>query len=153
VEILVAVAIIVGLVGVVVPVVPGLVLAGGAVSVWAAVEQQWWLLAIAVLLTILTTALRLAIPARTARDAASTWALAVGAVAALAGMFVIPVIGAIVGFLVGVFGTEVVRMRQLGPAWQATWTTTKSLGVTMALELASILILAALWVTAVVVVN
>jgi uncharacterized protein YqgC (DUF456 family) len=153
VEILVGLAIVVGLIGIVVPVLPGTVLAGGAIGVWAAVEQQWWLLAIVILLTVMALALSLVIPARTARDKASKWALAVGAVAALAGMFVIPVVGAIVGFLGGVFATELVRLREPSPAWSATWSTTKSIGLTMAIEFAVVLVMAALWVSALFVVD
>lgn len=147
-EILVALAIIVGLVGVILPALPGLLLAAAAIALWAGFEGVWWLLGMVVLIAGGMTVLKIVIPARTARDAASTSALVVGSILALVGMFVIPVVGAIAGFLLGVFGTELVRLRHPSPAWTATWTTTKSVGLTMALELFSVLVMASLWVGA-----
>jgi uncharacterized protein YqgC (DUF456 family) len=150
VELLVVAAIVVGLVGVVVPVLPGLLLVAGAIGLWAAAEQVWWLLAAVVVLGALALALKVAIPARTARDSASMWAVAVGAVGALIGFFAIPVLGMIVGFLAGVLLAELVRLRALRPAWDATWTTTKGIGASIAVELAAVIVMAGLWATALV---
>jgi len=151
VEWLVGLAIAVGVVGVVVPVLPGLLLAAGAVSVWAVANEVWWLLAIVLLLATTTLLLKFLIPARTTREAASVTALAVGAVAALIGFFVVPVVGLIIGFLVGVLATETVRTRDLAAAWSATVTTLRSIGLTIAVELVAVVLIAALWVAALVV--
>ena len=150
-EWLVGLAIAVGVVGVVVPVLPGLLLAAGAVSVWAVANEVWWLLAIVLLLATTTLLLKFLIPARTTREAASVTALAVGAVAALIGFFVVPVVGLIIGFLVGVLATETVRTRDLATAWSATVTTLRSIGLTIAVELVAVVLIAALWVAALVV--
>lgn len=150
-ELLVGLAIIVGLLGVVVPILPGLLLVSGAIGIWAFANQSWWLLVVVVLITVAALGLKVAIPARTVRDSASTAAVAVGALAGLVGFFVIPVVGMIVGFLVGVMVTEVVRLRQFEPAWQATWATTKSIGITIAVELVAVIVMSGLWVFAVLV--
>lgn len=149
-EILVALAILVGMVGVVLPVLPGVVLVAAAVGIWAVANTAWWLVAAVVVVTAATLALKIAIPARTARDAASTAALALGAVTALIGFFTVPVVGALLGFVVGVLVAELLRLRDLPAAWQATWTTAKSLGLAMAVELAAVLLMAGLWVAALV---
>jgi uncharacterized protein YqgC (DUF456 family) len=150
VEILVALAIVVGVVGIVLPILPGILLVASAIAIWAAVEGVWWLLAVVVVLAAVAVILKIAIPARTARDSASTIAMAVGAVAALVGFFVIPLVGAIVGFLAGVLITELARLRVLADAWRATWSTAKSVGLTMAIELLTALVMAGLWVSALV---
>lgn len=147
-EVLVVAAIIVGLLGVVVPVLPGMLLVSAAVGIWAFANSAWWLLVAVLLLSVAALALKILIPARTARDSASIAAVAVGAVAALVGFFVIPVVGMIVGFLVGVLVTELIRLRAPGPAWQATWATTKSIGITIAVELVAVIVMSALWVSA-----
>jgi uncharacterized protein YqgC (DUF456 family) len=150
VEILVALAIVVGVAGVVLPVLPGILLVAAAVGIWAAAHGAWWLVAAVVVLTAAALTLKIAIPARTAQDAASTAALALGAVAALVGFFTVPVVGALLGFVVGVLVAELLRLRNLPAAWQATWATAKSLGLAMAVELGAVLLMAGLWVAALV---
>ena len=147
-ELLVVLAIIIGLLGVIVPILPGVLLVAVAVGGWAVANDVWWLLAAVVVLTAISLVLKFLIPARTARDAASTTALAVGAVAALVGFFVIPIIGIVVGFLAGVLVTEMVRLKDLSSAWQATWQTTKSIGITIVVELVAVIWLAGMWLTA-----
>jgi hypothetical protein len=56
----------------------------------------------------------------------------------------------VVGFLAGVLLAELVRLRALRPAWDATWTTTKGIGVSIAVELAAVIVMAGLWATALV---
>lgn len=147
-EWLVVLAIVVGVVGIFVPVLPGLLLVAAGVGLWSVANEVWWLLALTLVLTFVAIALKVAIPARAARDAASTTALAVGAVAALVGFFAIPVVGMIAGFLGGVLATEIVRLKDVRAAWAATWTTTKSIGITMGIELIAAILMAAAWVGA-----
>ncbi len=147
-EWLVGLAILIGVVGVIVPILPGLLLVAGAVGVWAVAHDVWWLLALVLALTCAAMALKFTIPARTARDAASTAALAVGAAAALVGFFVIPVVGMVIGFLAGVLVTELIRLKDPRAAWTATWATTKSIGITIAVELLAAILIAGAWVGA-----
>ncbi len=147
-EWLVALAVLVGVVGVVVPILPGLLLVALAVAWWAAAHQAWWLLALVVALACTATAAKYALPARAARDSASTPALAVGALAALVGFFMLPVIGMIVGFLVGVLVSELIRRRDLTQAWRATRESAKAIGLGMAVELAAAIAIAGAWVAA-----
>lgn len=149
-DVLVAVAIVVGLVGVIVPVVPGTLMVGAVIAVWAGVERVWWLLALVLVISAVAVTLKFVVPARAAKQAASTSALVAGALGALVGFFVIPVIGMVIGFLVGVLGAEFARRKALQPAWAATWATTKSVGLAMLVELVAVIMMAGLWVGALV---
>lgn len=144
----VALAIVAGMVGVIVPLLPGSALVAIAVGGWSVANQQWWLTVAVTLLFLVALILKYAIPARATRDAASTWALGIGAALGLVGFFVVPVVGLPLGFVVGVLGTELVRLRQASMAWQATWQTIKSLGIATVVELLAVIVMAALWVTA-----
>ncbi|MCH9816919.1 MAG: DUF456 domain-containing protein [Actinomycetia bacterium] len=148
-EILAGLAILLGIAGTVVPLLPGVALVGAVVGVWAYGNGAWWLLVLAVLLTVAALVAKYALPAQAVRDEASTVALAVGAVLAIVGFFVIPVVGFVVGFVGGVFLTEVVRLRDLPTAWSATWTTLKSVGLAMLIEFGAAALMAVAWFGAV----
>src|SRR5919201_307313 len=104
---LVALAIAIGLVGIVVPLLPGMLLVYGAILVWAAVEHSvasWVTLAVVTVVVGATTAVKYLWPVRRMRRAdvpAST--LVLGAVLGVVGFFVIPVFGLVIGFVVGVY--------------------------------------------------
>ncbi|MDA9913002.1 DUF456 domain-containing protein [Candidatus Nanopelagicales bacterium] len=144
-DILAGLAILLGVAGTIVPLVPGVALVGAIVGIWAYANGVWWLLALAVVLTSLALAAKYVLPARAARDEASIVALAVGAVLAIVGFFVIPVVGFVVGFIGGVFVTELIRLRDLSTAWGATWATLKSVGVAMLIEFGAAAVMAVAW--------
>ncbi len=147
---LVGVALVVAVVGTVLPVLPGPFLAAGAVALWGVVAGGvWgWSLAIfAVALVALATLLKYLIPARWMRDGGvPAIVLVAGAVGGIVGFFVIPVVGIIVGFLLGVFLAEWIRVRSLREAWPTTVTAMKAAGLSLLIDLASILIVGAAWV-------
>jgi uncharacterized protein YqgC (DUF456 family) len=150
-EILAGLVILVGIAGTVIPLLPGVLLVGATVGIWAVANNVWWLLGVAVLLSGIALAAKFVLPIRAAQDKGSTAALAVGSVLAIVGFFVIPVIGLIVGFVAGVFLTEIARLQQLASAWAATVATLKSIGVSMIVEFSSAFAMAIAWTTAVVV--
>ena len=150
-EVLAALIILVGIAGTVIPVLPGVMLVGATVGMWAVVNDAWWLLGIAIVLTSVALVAKFVLPARATRDQASTAALAVGAVLAIAGFFIVPVVGLPVGFVAGVFLTEAIRLKELASAWRATLATLKSIGVSMIVEFGAASMMAIAWVTAVVV--
>ena len=61
-EILAAVLILIGIAGTVVPILPGVLLVGATVGVWAVANESWWLLVIVVLLTGIALALKFICP-------------------------------------------------------------------------------------------
>ena len=105
--------IIVGLVGIAVPVLPGLLLVLGGVLLWALMEGTplaWGIFAASVVVAVAGVALQYLLPGRRMRErgvATSTLALAV--LLGVVGMFVIPFVGAFVGFVLGIYLVELGR--------------------------------------------
>ena len=151
--VLVALAILVGLAGTVVPFLPGALLVGGAILVWAMVTggATAWGVAIGALALIAAGQfLKYLIPGRQLKSSGvPNWVLIVGAITALVGFFVIPVVGMVVGFILGVFGAEVIRLRTFTNAWPTTWQAMKSAGWSVLIEFGSCMLAAALWAGAV----
>ena len=153
-ELLIALVMIVGIVGVVVPVLPGLVL------VWAAGLAWVWLdgagparIAVGVLLTLMLvvgTVAKYALPARSATGAgAPRSTLVLGAVGAVVGFFVIPVVGVVVGGVAAVFLAELNRLRDARTAWRSTWAVLRAVGIGMLVELATAVLMLGTWIGAV----
>ena len=149
VDLAVAVAIAVGLVGILVPILPGSILVAAAVIVWAIAEHStagWVVAALAAALLAGGTALKWLLPHRRLAGSgvpASTQLL--GAVLAIIGFFVIPVVGLVVGFVLGVFLAEWRRLGR-GQAWASTRTTVVAVGVGILIELAFALVATGVWV-------
>lgn len=152
-EAVLAIVMLVGLVGVVVPVFPGLVLVAGAGLVWALQRggvTAWVVFAVMALVGVAGITLASVLPARrAAAGGAPGWVVAAGAAGLVVGFFLIPVVGALIGFPVGVFLAELVRQRHLGSAWRATWEALKGVGLGIALQLAAGVVMIAVWALAV----
>jgi uncharacterized protein YqgC (DUF456 family) len=72
--------------------------------------------------------------------------LFVGAVGAVAGFFLIPIVGLPVGGAVGIYAGELVRTREAAAAWRTTKATLKGFGLATLIQLAAGLMMAAVWV-------
>jgi uncharacterized protein len=146
--------ILVGLVGIVVPVLPGLVLVLGGVLVWALVEGSalaWGIFAACTLVTVAGYVLQYTLPGRRMRErgvSSSTLFLAV--LLGIVGFFVIPVVGAVVGFVLGIFVVELGRSRDRLQAWTRTKHALVAVLHSIGIELAAGLVVAALYVAGVV---
>ena len=123
-ELTLAIVMLVGLVGVVVPIVPGLLLVAGAGVVWALERSSpgaWGLAAVMVAVAAGATVASTVLPARrTSARGAPWWIVAAGAAGVVVGFFLVPVIGAVIGFPAGVFVAEVLRHRSVAPALRST---------------------------------
>ena len=108
--ILVALAIAVGLAGIVVPILPGGLLVIAAIGVWAFVESttvSWVTFGVAAAVFVAAEIIKYTWPVKRLRQAqVRTSVLVIGALAGIVGFFVIPVIGLLIGFVAGVFGAE-----------------------------------------------
>jgi hypothetical protein len=153
-ELVVALVIAVGLIGIVVPILPGSVLILLAVLVWAVelgTGTGWAVFALATVFLVAGTIVKYAVPGRQLKDAgipASTqWT---GVALAVPGFFVIPVVGLFVGFVAGVYLAE---RRRLGPgaAWPSTRSALRAVGVSLLIELAAGVLAAGTWVAGVVI--
>jgi len=153
VEVLVAVAIAVGVVGVVVPLLPGSLLVLGAILVWTIHEggaTAWSVFAVAAVVLGLGVVVKYAVPGRRLKEVGipgSTMAL--GAVLGVVGFFVIPVVGLPVGFVLGIYLAELNRVGG-SAAWPATVHALKAVGLSLLIEFTASLLAAAVWVTGVV---
>lgn len=122
-EVVVGLIMAVGVLGTLVPILPGLALVWFAALAYGLVEgfgvTGWVAFAIITGLVGLGIWLGFRLPQRSAAEAGLSWIGQVFAVGlAVVGFFVIPVVGAAIGFLVGVFVAVSVRAR--AAAWQAT---------------------------------
>jgi uncharacterized protein YqgC (DUF456 family) len=145
--------ILVGLVGIAVPVLPGLVLVWLSVLLWAVGTHSptgWTILAVATALTVLGLVARYLVPGRRLRAAGVPALTTVsGVVLAVVGFFVIPVVGAFVGFVLGVYLAECVRLRSHRHAWPTTMQALRAIGLSFGIELGTGLLVAGTWVTGV----
>ena len=153
-EVLVGIAIAVGLIGILVPILPGSALILLAVLLWALEVGSgtgWLVFGVAAAFLVFGTVVKYAVPGRQLKDAgipASTqWT---GVALAVPGFFVIPVVGAFVGFVLGVYLAE---RRRLGPgaAGPSTWSALRAVGVSLLIELTAGILAAAAWVAGVLV--
>ena len=151
-DVVVALACLVGITGTIVPILPGTFLVAGAVAVAGAVQGGpwgWGLAAFALIITAVATGVKFLVPAKWMKaGGVPTWILAVGAVGGLLGFFLIPVIGLIVGFIAGVFVAELVRLRSLGKAWPTTVTAMKAAGLSTLIDFSCAVVVTAAWVSA-----
>jgi uncharacterized protein YqgC (DUF456 family) len=152
-EFLVALAIAVGLVGVIVPVLPGSLLVLGAILVWAidvGNRTGWIVFAVAAVLIALGTVVKYVVPGRRLKEnEIPNSTLLLGGVLGIVGFFVIPVIGLAVGFVLGIYLAELSRVG-VDRAWPATVHALKAVGLSILIELVATLFAAATWVAGVV---
>ncbi|MBP3035504.1 DUF456 domain-containing protein [Arthrobacter sp. zg-ZUI100] len=134
-----ALAIAVGLTGIVVPVLPGSILIIAALLGWALAMQStaaWWAFGVGAALALAGLLSSAVLTGRKLkqRKVPNTSILA-GVVVGVVGMFVIPVVGLIVGFAVGLLLSEYLRRRSLPEAWSASYAALKAMGLGILLEL------------------
>ena len=148
--VLVALAIAVGLIGIVVPLLPGILLVYGAILVWAVVEHNfisWVTLAVVTVLVGATTLIKYMWPMRRIRAAdVGTGTLSTGAVLGIIGFFVIPVLGLVIGFVLGVYLGELANRRDQRLAWTSTKHALKGVALSVGVELAGALLATVAWV-------
>ena len=148
--VLVALAIAIGLVGIIVMVFPGTLLIYAAIAVWAFMVRgtvAWVVLGVVTVVLGVSLLVKYLWPARRMRAAdVSGGTLAVGAVAGVIGFFVIPVVGLVVGFVAGVYLAELARRRDNKRAWASTVHAVKGVALSMGVELAGGLLATAAWV-------
>lgn len=148
VDLVVGLAILVGLVGIVVPLLPGSALVGVAVLGWAfsvGTLEAWIYAALAIALLVVGTVVKYAVPGRRLRaDGVPTRTLVLGGVLAVVGFFVVPVVGLVLGFVLGVYLAELQRVGS-GAAWPSTKSAVKAVGLSLLIELAAALGASAIW--------
>jgi uncharacterized protein YqgC (DUF456 family) len=152
-EVLVGLVIAVGLVGVLLPVLPGLVLVWAAVGVWALSVRTltgWLVLAVASALFVGGTVVKYVVPGRRLRSSGVPWSsMAAGAALGLVGFFVLPVVGLPIGFVLGVYLAELARLKSHDRAARSTRQAAAAAGWSVLIELAAGVAIALVWLVAV----
>ena len=139
VEILVLVLMAVGLVGIVIPILPGLLIVLGGIAVWALVEDStlgWGLLGVAAAIYLVGVVLQFAIPGQRMRRAGvRTSTLLAGVACALVLGVLLPVIGLLLGFPLGIFLVSLARTRDRSEALRATLLALRAIATNILIEL------------------
>lgn len=138
VTVLVALAYVVGLCGIVLPVLPGTITIIIATLIWAIVTGSWtsWVAfaIIAVLGVIGMTTSYVLTGRRLQRHEVPTWPILVGIASGIVGIFVIPFLGLPIGFLAGLYVSEAVRLKDWKRGLSSAWVAIKALGIGIAIE-------------------
>jgi uncharacterized protein YqgC (DUF456 family) len=150
---LVGVAIFVGIIGIVVPVLPGALLSLAAILVWALEEQSatgWIVLSAAVVLIGASQVVKYIVPERRLRESGiPRRSTLTGVLLGIVGFFVIPVIGMFVGFPLGVYLSERQRLHAHDLAWTSTKHALRASGLSVLIEFIGTALAAAVWMIAV----
>ncbi len=152
-EVLLLLVMLVGVVGTVIPVLPGLFLVWAAGIFWVWADGGGTArITVGVLLTVLLvlgTVAKYALPARSSRAAgAPRRTLVLAVLGAVVGFFVIPVVGMFVGFVVVLYVEELRRLGDRRVAWRSSMAALKAIGLGVLIEIATAMLIVALWVVA-----
>ena len=153
--VLVGLVMLVGLAGVVVPLLPGtaLVLAAGIGWAVLVVERgtgRWVVVAVMAALFLAGLVLKYALPGRRLAGALPRRTLLLGAAGAALGFVVLPPLGLLLGGVLGVYLAEAQRDR--ANAWRSTVSVQKAVGLGVLAELVAGVLMVATWLAGVVLV-
>ncbi|MEU6315663.1 DUF456 domain-containing protein [Streptomyces sp. NPDC047014] len=139
-----------GLVGVLIPGVPGTLLVWAGLLWWALHERSapaWTLLVAATALLLVVQVVKWQLPPRRARGLPVTARTGVFAGAgALLGFVLLPVLGAVPGFVGGIYLCERLRLGTHGEAWASTRAVMRAAGTSVLVELFACLLVVGAWV-------
>ncbi|MFD3803934.1 DUF456 domain-containing protein [Streptomyces sp. NPDC058611] len=151
---LVGLVLLLGVVGVLVPGVPGTWLVWAGLMWWAIRERSdlaWILLVAATVLMLVVQVVKWLLPPRRPRGAAVSPRTAVYAGAgAVLGFVLVPVVGAVPGFVGGIYLCERLRLGTHGEAWASVRSVMRAVGTSVLVELFACLAVVGAWVGAVV---
>ncbi|AZM59255.1 MULTISPECIES: DUF456 domain-containing protein [unclassified Streptomyces] len=142
-----------GLCGVLIPGVPGSWLVWAGVVWWALKDPQavaWWVCVGATVALFLSQVVRWSLPPRRLRmGGADARVLAYAGGGSLLGFVLVPVVGAVPGFLGGLYVRERLRLGRRRQAFAATRTAMRSWGWSVLTELFTCQLITAAWLGAV----
>ena len=148
-DLAVGAACVLGIVGAVVQIVPGLAIVAGAVAVWGVVTggaAGWTMFAVALATFVLASVGKYYLAGRRLRaGGVAPRSMLVGGALAVVGFFLIPVVGAVIGFVCGVYLVEGLHHRSASRAWAATRKAIASVGLAILVELFAALALSVAW--------
>lgn len=141
---------VVGVAGIVVPVLPGSITILVGLLVWAigvGGVTGWTVFAIAGALVVAGMVATLVLTGRTMRrEKIPNRSVLVGGVAGIIGMFVLPGFGLLIGFVLGLFLVELARVRGPKTALRTSWEALKATGLGLLVELCCATLAVTVWV-------
>lgn len=150
---LAALLVAVGLVGILVPILPGSILVVAGIFVWAWATggaTAWTVFAVATALVLAGAVVKYVVPGRRLQVAGiptrTQWA---GVALGVVGFFVIPVLGLFLGFVLGVWLSEASRLGAR-EAWPSTVHSLKAVGLSIVIEFLAALGASLVWLGGVV---
>ena len=149
-----AVLIVVGIGGIIVPVLPGSPLVAIGLLVWAIFAGDpwvWGLCAIGIIAVIAGMTSGLILTSRgLKRDEIPGRTVTIAIIAGIIGFFVLPAFGLPIGFILGLVGAEYYRQRDWSEAGKSSISTLKSLGIGLIIELGCALFASMLFATSII---
>jgi uncharacterized protein len=141
--------IVVGILGVVIPVLPGLILCWAGVLLWALLGEagggKWLVLGLSTGVALAGTLIKYLWPGKRLKDSGvPNWSLVLGGVLGVIGFFVVPVVGLVLGFVLGIWLAERARLGA-GRAWSSTKGALTAVGLSLLIEFAAALAIAVIW--------
>lgn len=148
--VLAGVMIVVGILGLIVPVLPGLLITEAGVLLWAwsnGSTTAWVIFGISVLVALIGWFLQYQVPNKSLRRAGVPGrSRLAGVLLAVVGFFVVPFVGLFLGFVLGVYLAEHLRLRNPSAAWTSTKMALKAVLASIGIELAAAVLVSLLWV-------
>lgn len=140
----------VGLVGVVLPLVPGTLLILAAGAGWAAFAAddragRWAVVAVMAALFVIGLVAKYVLPGRRLSGDLPRSTLMSGGLGAIAGFFVVPVVGLLLGGVLGVYLAEVRRLGPGADARRSTVSVLQAVGLGILAELTAGVLMVATW--------
>lgn len=146
-------AIAVGAVGVIVPVLPGSLLIAASLLVWAIVvggPLGWIIFGIGVLFVASGMASSAVLTGKAMKERSIPGrSVVIGLLLGVVGFFVVPVVGLLLGFAVGLFLSEYARQKEFKPAVSSSVAALKATGLGILAEFGFASLAAGTWVTGV----
>lgn len=148
---IVAVVMVIGLAGTVLPILPGIWVIWAAACAYALIGGMsvagWIALALITALAVAGSAASVVLPQRKASViGVPLWGQVLATTMSVIGLFVVPVVGAPLGFALGILLVMVARTRDIGEAWAATLATIRSMVIASGLQLAAGATMIAVWI-------
>ena len=135
-----ALLLLVGVLGTIIPILPGSLLTIGTLLVWAWVlgsTASWTAGVVGIVLAVAGLSASAVLTGRKMRrERIPRGPVLAGVAVGVVGMFIVPVVGLFLGFALGLLLAEYARRKDLGAAWRSSVEAMKSMGFGMLLEFA-----------------
>jgi uncharacterized protein YqgC (DUF456 family) len=149
---LLGLAMLVGLVGVLLPALPGTLLILGAGAMWAVLVAErgpgrWVVVGAMAMIFVLGIVAKYALPGRRLSGQLPRSTLLFGGVGAAVGFILLPPLGLLIGGVLGIYLAEARRVGPGQPARHSTVQALKAVGLGVLAELTAALLMIATWLT------